>query len=43
MFKHLNTMNQILQYMKYAGEIFLDPKTMMYSNHIIIVRFDCLY
>ena len=42
-FKHLNTINQILQYMKYTGEMFLGSKTTMCSNHIITVEFDYLY
>jgi len=29
--------------MKYAGETFLEPKTMIYSDHISIVGFNCLY
>ena len=42
-FKHLNTMNQILQCIKYTGEMFLGPKTTMCINHIITVEFDYLY
>ena len=42
-FKHLNTINQILQYMKYTREMFLGSKTTMCSNHIITVEFDYLY
>ena len=42
-FKHLNTVNRILQYMKYTRETFLGLKTIMCSNHITMVGFDCLY
>jgi len=41
-FEYLNIVNQILQWIKHAGEIFLGFKTIIY-NHITIVEFDCLY
>jgi len=42
-FKHLGTMNRILQRMKYAEGIFSGPKTTICKDHITIVGFDCLY
>jgi len=42
-FKYLNTMNRRLQYIKYTERIFLSLKTIICSNHIIIVRFYCLH
>jgi len=41
-FEHLETVNRILQQMKYAGGTFSGPKMVIYSDHITIVRFDCL-
>jgi len=42
-FEHLETVNRILQRMKYAGGTFSGPKTVICSDHITIVGFDCLY
>ena len=42
-FKHLGTVNRILQRMKYTGGTFSGPKTKIYDDHITIVGFDCLY
>jgi len=42
-FKHLENVNRILQRMKYAGGTFSGPKTMICSDHIIIVEFECSY
>jgi len=42
-FEHLETVNRILQWMKYAGGTFSGPKMVICSDHITIVGFDCLY
>jgi len=42
-FEHMENINRILQRMKYAGEMFLGPKTKIYEDHITIVGFDCSY
>jgi len=42
-FEHLETVNRILQRMKYAGGMFSCPKTMICSDKITIVGFECLY
>jgi len=42
-FEHLETVNRILQRMKYAGGTFSGPKTMIYSDKITIVGFECSY
>jgi len=42
-FEHLETVNRILQRMKYAGGTFSGPKTMICSDKITIVGFECLY
>jgi len=42
-FEHLENVNRILQRMKHAGGTFSGPKTMICSDHIIIVGFECSY
>ena len=42
-FEHLETVNRILQRMKYTGETFSGPKTMICSDFITIVGFECSY
>jgi hypothetical protein len=41
--EHMNTVNRILQRMKYAGGTFSGPKTTICADRIIIVGFDCSY
>lgn len=41
--EHMNTVNRILQRMKYAGGTFSGPKTTICADHIIIVGFECSY
>lgn len=41
--EHMNTVNRILQRMKYAGGTFSGPKTTICADHITIVGFDCSY
>jgi len=42
-FEHLKNVNRILQRMKHARGTFSGPKTTIYSDHIIIVGFECSY
>jgi len=42
-FEHLEIVNRILQRMKYAGGTFSGLKTMIYSDKITIVGFECSY
>jgi len=42
-FEHLENVNRILQRMKHAEGTFSGPKTMICSDHIIIVEFECSY
>jgi len=42
-FEHLENVNRILQRMKHAGGTFSGPKMTIYSDHIIIVGFECSY
>jgi len=42
-FEHLETVNRILQRMKYTGGTFSGPKTMICSDKITIVGFECSY
>jgi hypothetical protein len=39
----MNTVNRILQRMKYVGGTFSGPKTTICADHITIVGFDCSY
>ena len=43
MFEHLETVNRILQRIKYARGTFSEPKTTICSDHIMIVGFQCSY
>jgi len=42
-FEHLETVNRILQRIKYARGTFSGPKTMICSDKITIVGFECSY
>jgi len=42
-FEYLETVNRILQRMKYAGGTFSGPKTTICSDKITIVGFECSY
>jgi len=42
-FEHLEIVNRILQRMKYTGGMFSGPKTMICSDKITIVGFECSY
>jgi len=42
-FKYLENVYRILQRIKHVGGTFSGPKTTIYSDHIIIVGFECSY
>ncbi|KXN92989.1 hypothetical protein AN958_09598 [Leucoagaricus sp. SymC.cos] len=42
-FEHMNSVNHMLQHIKYIRGIFSGPKMIICTNKITIVGFDCFY